>query len=64
MARIVGVDLPVNKKIYMDLTYIQGIGLYLSNKILTKLDIDLDIKVKDLSEHQIVLIRNEFKIIL
>ncbi len=61
MARIVGVDLPVNKKVLYALTYIEGIGLYLSNKLLTKLDIDLDIKVKDLSEHQIVLIRNELQ---
>ena len=61
MTRIVGVDLPKNKNILYGLTYIQGIGLYLSDKILDKLTIEKTTKVKDLSEHQIVLLRNEIQ---
>ena len=61
MTRIVGVDLPKNKNILYGLTYIQGIGLYLSDKILEKLTIEKTTKVKDLSEHQIVLLRNEIQ---
>ena len=61
MARIVGIDLPKNKKIEFALTYIQGIGPFLSKKILNKLEISLDIKVKDLTEHQIVKLRNELQ---
>lgn len=61
MTRIVGVDLPKNKNILYGLTYIQGIGLYLSEKILEKLTIEKTTKVKDLSEHQIVLLRNEIQ---
>ena len=61
MARLVGVDLPKNKKVLYGLTYIQGIGLFLSQKILTKLEIESTIKVKDLSEQQVVLLRNELQ---
>ena len=48
MARIKNVDLPDNKRIEIGLTYIHGIGRKLSRQILTKLDINLDTKVKDL----------------
>ena len=61
MARLVGVDLPKNKRVLYGLTYIQGVGLYLSNKILIKLEIDANVKVKDLSEHQIVQLRTELQ---
>ena len=50
-----------NKNILYGLTYIQGIGLFLSDKILGKLTIEKTTKVKDLSEHQIVLLRNEIQ---
>ncbi|MBN2135775.1 MAG: 30S ribosomal protein S13 [Acidobacteria bacterium] len=49
MARIVGVDLPASKRIEIALTYIYGIGLYRSRKILEHAKIDPDIRVKDLS---------------
>lgn len=61
MARLVGVDLPNNKIIEIALTYIQGIGLKSSQTILTKLKIDLNIRVKELSEQQIVSLRNELQ---
>ena len=50
MARIAGVDLPRDKRIEYGLTYIYGIGLHTSREILKKADVDLDIRVKDLTE--------------
>ncbi len=58
MARITGVDLPKDKRIEIALTYIFGIGRSLSRRILEKADIDSDIKVKDLDDVQINLIRH------
>lgn len=59
MARIKNVDLPDNKRIEIGLTYIHGIGRKLSKIILTKLNINLDTKVKDLTEEEISKIRKE-----
>ena len=50
MARIAGVDLPNNKRVEIGLTYIYGIGLTTSKKILAESGIDPDVRVKDLSE--------------
>ncbi len=50
MARIAGVDLPNNKRVEIGLTYIYGIGLTTSKKILAETGINPDIRVKDLSE--------------
>ena len=50
MARIAGVDLPNNKRVEIGLTYIYGIGLTTSKKILAETGIDPDVRVKDLSE--------------
>ena len=58
MARIKNVDLPDNKRIEVALTYIHGIGRKLSKTILTKLNINLDTKAKDLTEKEISAIRN------
>ena len=49
MARLLGVDLPRNKKVLYGLTYIFGIGLTRSEKILTKSSVDFNILVKDLN---------------
>lgn len=57
MARIAGVDLPVNKRVEIGLTYIYGIGRSTSNKILAQLNINPDTKVKDLPEDQLDEIR-------
>ena len=58
MARIAGVDLPKNKRIEVALTYIYGIGRSLSRKILTELDINMDTRVKDLSDEEVKKIRD------
>jgi small subunit ribosomal protein S13 len=57
MARIVGVDLPKNKRGEIGLTYIYGIGRSNAQKILTKAGIDFDVKVKDWSDDQVSRIR-------
>jgi small subunit ribosomal protein S13 len=57
MARIVGVDLPKNKRGEIGLTYIFGIGRSTARKILEKAGIDCNIKVKDWTDDQITLIR-------
>ena len=58
MARIVGVDLPRDKRIEIGLTYIYGIGLTTSRKILAECDINPDIRVKDMSEEDLAKIRD------
>ena len=50
MARIVGVDLPNEKRIEIGLTYIYGIGRVTANKILEATGINPDTRVRDLSE--------------
>lgn len=50
MARIAGIDLPKNKRIEIGLTYIFGIGRSTSQKILNAAGIDLNKRVRDLSE--------------
>ena len=58
MARIAGVDLPREKRVEIGLTYIYGIGRPTANKILAVTGIDPDIRVKDLTEAQVSLIRD------
>ncbi len=58
MARIVGVDLPKNKRGVIGLTYIYGIGRSTSQDILAKAGIDENIKVKDWNDDQVSAIRN------
>jgi len=66
MARIVGVDLPKNKRGEVGLTYIYGIGQSSAKKILEKANIDRNIKVKDWTDDHITKIRKilneEFKL--
>jgi len=57
MARIAGVDLPNNKRVEIGLAYIYGIGRPLAQKILTACGINFDIRCKDLTEDQIVRLR-------
>ena len=52
MARIAGVDLPREKRVEIGLTYIYGIGVASSNKILAKAGINPDTRVKDLTDDQ------------
>lgn len=57
MARIEGVTLPYNKRIEYGLTYVFGIGLKTSQDILSKLAINFDTRVKDLSDEQVAAIQ-------
>lgn len=57
MARIVGVDLPKNKRGEVSLTYIYGIGRSSAQKILDMAGVDRNIKVKDWTDDQIAAIR-------
>jgi small subunit ribosomal protein S13 len=57
VARIAGVDLPVNKRVEVALTYIYGIGLSRSQSILEKAGVGRDVRVKDLTEDEVSRIR-------
>lgn len=57
MARIAGVDLPNNKRVEIGLTYIFGIGLPTSQKILKETGVNPDVRVKDLTETDISKLR-------
>lgn len=57
MARIAGVTIPVEKQVQIALTYVYGIGLTTSKKILDVLEIEPTIRVKDLSEADLRKIR-------
>lgn len=59
MARIAGIDLPKNKRIEIGLTYIFGIGRTSANKILENTGISPDTRVKDLTEADEALLREE-----
>ena len=58
MARIAGIDLPREKRIEIGLTYVYGIGRKSANDIFAATGIDPDIRVKDLTEDQISLLRD------
>jgi len=57
MARVVGVDLPVNKRVGIGLTYIYGIGRSRANSILLEAQVSPDVRVRDLDEAQLNRIR-------
>ena len=59
MARISGVDLPPNKQVWIGLTYIHGIGRTVSYQILAKAGVEPTTAVKDLTEDEARLIRQE-----
>lgn len=59
MARISGVNLPAKKRIEYGLTYVYGIGVKISRDILHALDIDLDTRVKDLTDQQVFAIQKK-----
>jgi small subunit ribosomal protein S13 len=66
VARIAGVDLPKGKRIEIGLTYIYGIGRSLSRRILTQAGLNMDTKVKDLTEEEVgalrAIIEREYKV--
>ena len=57
MARIAGVDLPREKRVEIGLTYIYGIGLTTSKKILADTGVNPDVRVKDLTEDDVSKLR-------
>jgi len=57
MARISGVNIPLNKRVEIGLTYIYGIGRSSSNKLLAELGIEPDRKVRDLTEEEVIKLR-------
>lgn len=59
MARIVGVDIPNEKRIVVSLTYIYGIGPSTANKICEATGVSVDIRTKDLTDAQLTALRNE-----
>jgi small subunit ribosomal protein S13 len=58
MARISGVNIPLNKRVEIGLTYIYGIGRSSSNKLLSEVGIEPDRKVRDLTEEEVVKLRD------
>lgn len=58
MARLVGVDLPRNKRIEIGLTYIYGIGLTTSKKILAETGVSPDTRTDDLTEEELAKLRD------
>ena len=58
MARIAGVDLPRDKRIEIALTYIYGIGLTTSQKLLKETGINPDTRTRDLTEDEVVKLRD------
>lgn len=66
MARIAGVDLPRDKRVEIGLTYIYGIGLTTSRKILARTGVNPDKRVRDLEEGEVgrinALIQNDLKV--
>ncbi|MFB3895672.1 MAG: 30S ribosomal protein S13 [bacterium] len=66
MARIAGIDIPKEKRVEIGLTYIYGVGRSLSNIILKELNIDPNIRIKNLTDEQVSKINSyimrEFKV--
>ncbi|HTX30241.1 MAG TPA: 30S ribosomal protein S13 [Solirubrobacteraceae bacterium] len=58
MARISGVNIPLNKRVEVGLTYIYGIGRSTSNKLLSQVGVEPDRKVRDLTEDEVVKLRD------
>ncbi len=61
MARIAGVDLPRDKRVEIGLTYIYGIGLTRSQKILAATNVNPDTRVKELSDGDVAALRAELE---
>ena len=57
MARISGVNIPLNKRVEVGLTYIYGIGRSTSNKLLAQVGVEPDRKVRDLTEDEVIKLR-------
>jgi small subunit ribosomal protein S13 len=62
MARLAGVDIPREKRVEIALTYIYGVGRTRSTQILTATGVDKDIRVKDLSDDQLIALRDYIEV--
>src|SRR5271170_5428904 len=58
MARIAGINLPLNKRVEIGLTYIYGVGRPTANKLLSKTEISADTYVRDLTEEEVAKLRD------
>ena len=58
MARISGINIPLNKRVEIGLTYIYGIGSSTSNRLLAEVGVEPDRKVRDLTEEEVVKLRD------
>jgi small subunit ribosomal protein S13 len=58
MARIAGINIPLNKRVEIGLTYIYGIGRSQSNAVLKKVGVDPDTYVKDLTDDEVIKLRD------
>ncbi len=58
MARIAGVNLPLNKRVEIGLTYVHGVGRSTANEILEKTGVDPNTFVKDLTEEETIKLRD------
>jgi small subunit ribosomal protein S13 len=58
MARISGINIPLNKRVEIGLTYIYGIGRSTSNELLSMVDVSPDTYVRDLTEDEVTRLRN------
>jgi len=61
MARIAGVDIPRDKRVVLSLTYIYGVGRTRSSEILKTTKIDESVRVKDLTDDQLIALRDEIE---
>jgi small subunit ribosomal protein S13 len=59
MARIAGINIPLNKRAEIGLTYIYGVGRSTSNQVLKEVGVDPDTKVKDLTEEEVRKLREK-----
>ena len=57
MARIAGINIPLNKRVEVGLTYIYGIGRSTSNQLLAEVGVEPDRKVRDLTDDEVVKLR-------
>ena len=64
MARIAGVDIPRDKKVPFSLCYIHGIGLSQAKSICVKAKVDQDKRIKDLTDNQVVALRDAITCLL
>jgi small subunit ribosomal protein S13 len=58
MARIAGVNIPLNKRVEVGLTYVYGIGRPTSNRLLSQLEISPDTQVRNLTEDEVARLRD------